>query len=268
MLEAFDAELLLLDRERRLVHAGDRDERREVGALARQRFGELEAGARRSGVGIDRIVEHAEAVIVAHAFVERAHVGDLADFQRQPQRVERRAPYLAVGLGAADDQQAVGLLAAVLGERVGLVGGGAGALEQQHALALVGRADLLDGRAPSRSQPALSPGAAATSWPSSTMPLRKSLLLKAASSFAADLRERLAGSASLALDLRFKLDRGFGEIRPLERLVGGDGQGRRENGRKGDERGKDAGADEHEHGRDPPDRSASPTERATVQAEF
>ena len=45
VLKPLDADLLLVDRERRLVLADDRDERREVGALG-QGLAELEAGAR------------------------------------------------------------------------------------------------------------------------------------------------------------------------------------------------------------------------------
>src|SRR5439155_11312209 len=57
VLQPLDAKLLVLGGERGLVDAGDRDEGREVGALARQRFGELEGGARRRRVGIDGVVE-------------------------------------------------------------------------------------------------------------------------------------------------------------------------------------------------------------------
>ncbi len=132
---------------------------------------------------------------------------------------------------------------------------------------LVSRSDLLDG--PRQAQPARAiPRRGGDQLAEQHHAVAEIVALEGIVEFAADLGDRLAGSASLALDLRFKLERGFGEIRPFERLVGGDGQGRRENGHKGDERGKDAGADEHEHGRDPPDRSASPTKRATVQAEF
>ena len=45
MLQPLDAKLLVVDRDRRLVLAGDGDEGREVGAL-RQVLRELEAGSR------------------------------------------------------------------------------------------------------------------------------------------------------------------------------------------------------------------------------
>src|SRR5262249_47080558 len=47
VLEAFDAELPVLYGQCGFVLAADADERREIGALARQIFGELEADARR-----------------------------------------------------------------------------------------------------------------------------------------------------------------------------------------------------------------------------
>ncbi len=117
MLEPLDAELPVLDRQRRLVLAGDGDERREIGALARQVLGELEADPRRGGVGIDRVVEQPEAVVLAHALVLLPHLGHLAQVEREPQRVERRPPQRAVGIAARDHHQALGLLAGRLPAR-------------------------------------------------------------------------------------------------------------------------------------------------------
>ena len=115
VLEAFDAELLVVRRQRRLVLPGDGDEGREVGAPARQAFGELEAGARRRRIRIDGVVEQAEAVIGPHFFIGRPQVGDLAQFEREPHCIERRAPQFAVGERPADQHERVGLLAAVSG---------------------------------------------------------------------------------------------------------------------------------------------------------
>ena len=81
--------------------------------LAGKLLGELEAGARRGGVRIDRVVEQAEAVLLAHALVLLADVGDLAQLERDAQRIERRPPDRAVGIAARDHEQAVGLLGAV-----------------------------------------------------------------------------------------------------------------------------------------------------------
>ena len=143
MPQALDAKLLLGGRYRRLVGAGKRDERREVGAQ-RQIFRELEAGARRSGVGIDAVIEHAEAVLFAHPLVLPADVGDFAQFEREPQRVERRPPLFAPDQHIAEEGKAVCLLRAVRGALISDVSRGRCALEQELALLVVRRLDLHD----------------------------------------------------------------------------------------------------------------------------
>src|SRR5579862_2885488 len=150
VLETLNAELLLVDRQRRLVGAGYDDEGREV-AARRQAFGELETSARRSSVGVDGIVEHAEAVLLAQPLVLAAHIGHLAQLKREPQGVERRAPLLPLAQRIAEKREAVRLLGAAGGTLVGDVGGGRRALEQKLALILARRADLQDG--PRQAQP-------------------------------------------------------------------------------------------------------------------
>ena len=115
---------------RRLVVAVERDEGREVGALAGQVLGELEAGARRRRIGVDRVVEQAEAVLVAQLLVGLAHIRDFAQVEREAVGVERRTPQLAVGEGAAEQHERVGFLAGVAGALIGDIGGGRGALEE------------------------------------------------------------------------------------------------------------------------------------------
>ena len=145
MLQPFDAELLVFRADRGLVGAFERDEGREIGALAGQFLGELEAGARRGRVGIDGVVENAEAVLVAQLLVALAHLRDFAQVERKAVGIERRTPQLAVREGAAEQHQRVGLLAGIAGALIRDVGGGRGALEEIRALAVVGRADLQDG---------------------------------------------------------------------------------------------------------------------------
>ena len=245
VLEPLDAKLLVLGRERRLVHARDGDERREIGALARQFFGELEAGARRNRVGIDRVVEHAgnRARSRSCSYWPR-RLGDLAELEREPHA--HRAParhILAVGERAAEEREAVGFLAAVLRALIGDVGGGRGAIEQQRALAVVARPDLQhwagkpqpvravvrarwrrSGRAP----------ACRCGSPSSGRRHRRRGAIAPAG-----LRHR----AGIALDLRLELDRRLVELLALECLVGG----KRRESRKGEERGGKAGADARKH---------------------
>ena len=105
---------------------------------------------------IHRVVEQAETALVAQLLVLAADVGDLAQIERQAQRIERRPPQLSVGHGAAEHRQRFGLLAAVAGALIGDVGGGRGALEQEGLLAVVGRADLED--RPGQAQPVAAVG--------------------------------------------------------------------------------------------------------------
>ncbi len=68
VLQPLDAELLVVDGQRRLVLACHGDEGREVGAL-RQALAELEAGSRRRRVGIHAVVGNAEAVFLAQRVI-------------------------------------------------------------------------------------------------------------------------------------------------------------------------------------------------------
>src|SRR6185436_2196730 len=63
--QPFDAELLFFRGDRRLVVAFERDERREIRALAGQVLGELETGAWASRIRIDGVIQNAESVLVA-----------------------------------------------------------------------------------------------------------------------------------------------------------------------------------------------------------
>ena len=98
------------DGQRRLVGAGQRQERREIDPLG-EVLGELEAGARRGPVGIHGIIQQPETVLVAHLLVLAADLGDLAHVERQPQRIQRRTPQLAFGHRPAEHGQRIGLLA-------------------------------------------------------------------------------------------------------------------------------------------------------------
>ncbi len=144
MLQPVDAELLALAGQRRLVDAGQRQERREIDPLG-EVLGELEAGARRSPVGIDGVVQEPETVLVAHLLILAANLGDLAHVERQPQRIQRRTPQLALGHRPGQHGQRIGLLGLVAGALIGDVGRGRGALVQEGLFAGTGGADLEDG---------------------------------------------------------------------------------------------------------------------------
>ncbi len=95
---------------------------------ARNILGELETGPRRRGIGIDGVIEHAEAVLIAQALILAAHVGLLAHFERQPQRVERRPPLLALAQQRAEERKLVGLAVLVGHPLIGDIGRGRGAV--------------------------------------------------------------------------------------------------------------------------------------------
>ncbi|MBA7478483.1 hypothetical protein ES707_13906 [subsurface metagenome] len=144
VLQPLDAKLLAFRGQRRLVGARLRHERREIDAFCKL-LRELEAGPRRRAVGIHGVVEQAEAVLVAHLLILPADVGDLAHVERQPQRVQRRAPQFAVGHGPAEHGQCVRFLARIAGALIGDIGRGRGALKQEGLFGRIHRADLEDG---------------------------------------------------------------------------------------------------------------------------
>ena len=232
------------------------DERREVGAR-RQVFGELETGARRRGVGVDAVVEHAEAVLFAQSFVLAAHVGDFAHFERQPQRVERRPPDFALRQHVAEKRKAVRLFGAARGALIGDIGRRGGALEQELLLVVVGRADLHDGARQAEPR-----GAVVRRRRDDLSKQRHAaaevVLRESGVGIAPDLRQRFGRRAGIRLDLRFERDRGIGEVTVLEGLFGGL-RGIDDHGRKEQQRGGNTGANERKHRWDPPEgRAISP----------
>ena len=246
MLEPLDAELAVLRRQRGPVLAGDGDERREIGALARQVLGELEAGARRGGIGVDRVVEQPEAVILAQALVLLPHLGDLAQVERDAQRIERRPPHRAIGVGARDHHEALGLLGRVAGALIGDIGRGRGALEQQRALAVVARTDLQHGLGETQPVGAVV-GRHRHDLPEDLHAAAEIVALEGGIGLAPQRGGGLGHLPGFGLDLGFELDRRIGEIIALERFVGGDGG----SGQQQDERSCEGSANEREHGGPP-----------------
>ena len=144
VLQAVDAKLLAFGRQRRLVGAGQRQERRKIDPLG-EVLGELETGPRRGAVGVDGVIQQTKTVLVTHLLVLAAHLGDLAHVERQPQRIQRRTPKLAVGHRPAQHRQRIRLLGRIAGALIGDIGRGRGALEQEGLFAGTCRADLEDG---------------------------------------------------------------------------------------------------------------------------
>ena len=264
VLQALDAKLFLVGGDGRTVDARHRDERQEIGALARQGFGELETGARRRRIGIDRVVQQPEAVFFTQALELRTDVGHLAQIERVTQRVERGPPDAPFGKGIADNAQRLGLLGRIVRPLISDVARGRRALQQQRALLGVGRADLR--HAARQTQPAGGiAGLDGDDLPEQLQAGAEVVLLESLVHLAAQLRHGFRHLPGIGLDLALQPDRGIIEIGARERLVRGLGRGRclgrggrhgGDDAGDGEQRGKQAGADGREHGRNPPPRAA------------
>ncbi len=177
-------------------------------------------------------------MLIAQLLIALPHVRHFAQIEREPVRIERRTPQLALREGAAEQHQRVRLLAGITGALIRDVGGGGGALEEVGALAVVGRADLQDGAR--QAQPVA--GFARRH----RHDLRQGLhagaeiaLGKGGFRLAAQRCDRLCDLSGLGLDLGFEPDRAVCQVGSLEWLVGGKCGERDES----DERGGKAGAD-------------------------
>ena len=220
VLEAFHADLPLVDRERRPVLARNRDERRKISAPPRQVFGELEAGARGSRVRVDGVVEQPEAMVLAHALVLQAHVSDLAEVERDAHGIERRAPELAIGIAARDHQQRFRLLGWHARAQIADIGGGRRALEQGRALAIIAGPDLQHGLGEPQPVAAIL-GRDCCDLAQQLQPIAEIVAPKGCVGLAPQLRDRLRHRSGFRLDLRFELDRRVRQVVALERLLGG-----------------------------------------------
>ena len=96
MLQALDADLLVLGRDRGFGRAGDRDIGRKI-SPARERLGEIEADAGQRGFVIDLVVENAESVLGAHRLVGLADVDRVVAVERGLERIERGPPLFVAG---------------------------------------------------------------------------------------------------------------------------------------------------------------------------
>ena len=110
VLEPLHAELACLRRYRRLVLAGDCDERREIRALDGEVLGELKADPGGRRIGIDAVVEQPKPMILADALIFLPDLRDLAQVEGHAQCVKRRTPDRTIHVGAREHHQALGLL--------------------------------------------------------------------------------------------------------------------------------------------------------------
>ena len=145
----------------------------------------------------------------ADAFVLRAHIGDLAQLQRQPQRVERGTPHLTLGQNIAELGEAIGFDAVVARAPVGDVRGGGGALQQLCTLVVVRRLDFHDGaREP---QPGAGVVRRRREDLAEHLHARAEIVFgECRVGFATQLRDRNGWGAGIGLDLRLKRQRALG----------------------------------------------------------
>ena len=108
VLQALDADLLVLVRDRRVRGAGHRHIGREVG-LARELLGKGEADARIGRLVVDLVVEDAEAVLLPQSLVGLADVEVVAPVERGLIGVERAAPRAVAREQVAERRQRLGL---------------------------------------------------------------------------------------------------------------------------------------------------------------
>ena len=134
-------------------------------------------------------------------FILSPKIGHLAQVERRAHRIERTTPLLPVRKRSPEHGQTVRFQIAIAGAFICDVSGGRGAIEQQFLLPVVARLDLQNSAC--QPQPARCiVGATVTSWPRTSMPIRKSFFWKAAS---ASRRKATAGLLTVPASLLFAL---------------------------------------------------------------
>ena len=129
MLDAFDADLLVVGGDRRAGRAGHRDIGREVGFL-RQGLGEGKANPRRGGFIVDLVFEDAEAVLLAQVLVGGAGVDVVAPLQARLVGVEGGPPHFVPGEEVGQRRQRLALRRGRAQQSEGRVGGGSASADQ------------------------------------------------------------------------------------------------------------------------------------------
>ena len=170
---------------------------------------------------IDVVVGQLEAVIVAQLLILRAHVGDLAQLERQPQRVERRAPHLPGGKRLAEHGERIGFVLRVAGALIGDIGRRRGALPEEGLFARGLRPDLEDGAGEPQPVAAVFGGGGGDL--AQDLKTRAEVVApEGGIGIAAQGGRRFGNRPRLALDLGLQLDRGISEVVALEGLIRGE----------------------------------------------
>ena len=145
VLQAVDAELRVLGRDRGVRRAGHRNEGSEVDAPLGQRLREVEAHPRRGGIRVDLVVGDAEAALLAQLLIGLAQGRLVGELKACRIGVERRPPVLAHDVEIAEEGERLGLGRACRRALIGDVGGGRTALPELVALRVILGRDRLDG---------------------------------------------------------------------------------------------------------------------------
>ena len=154
-------------------------------------------------------------MILTHALVLLAHLDDLVQFERSAQGIERRTPYLAIGIGSRDHDQTLGLFGGSAGTLIGDVGGSGGALEQQILLGVIAGAELP--QVPGEPQPGYATvGCDRDDLSEDPHPAAVVPALEGGVDLAPQLGNGFRHLARCGPDLGFELDRRVGEIVAFE----------------------------------------------------
>ena len=251
MLQSVDAELRLVRRHRRIGHARDGHEGREIDPPLREGIGELETGTRRGGIGIHLVFDDAKAVLGAEVLIGAANVRLVADLQARPVGVERRPPGGLRRVCLAEEGQGLRFVGPRRGPLIGRIGGRDGPLLQPVALAVIAR--LNRDRSLGEAEPvACLPGLCRDSGREQRKRTPGIAARRRRLPFRAELRARppRGRGPGLSLELLLEPDRVAGEVVAHEALLG------RSGGRETDSSG------EHGHLEEAPNHRKSPREDA------
>ena len=239
MLQTLDADLLVVDGERRLVLACHGNVWREVGAL-RQTLAELEAGARRSGIRIDAEVGNAEAVFLTQLVIGGFQLRRLVKLERKSKRVQRRPPLAALAVSGGEHDEGISFFRSSARALIGDIGRSRRPLIAGGAVILIGGRDL----EPEIGEPA--PGRRVIRRDADDLHIDVCGALDIALSQRGvgvfpERDDRLLDGAGFILEIRLELDRGVVKGGVLEGLFGGL-DGGKGGGGKYEQRGEKASA--------------------------
>ncbi len=102
VLQALDAKLLILGRDRGIGKTRGGYERQVIGVAQGKRFGKLEARARRGGLIVDLVVENAKPMFFAEILINVAHLRDIGEIKARAVSIERGTPHASLGVDFAE----------------------------------------------------------------------------------------------------------------------------------------------------------------------